>query len=66
MTRSKQKLTIQNIVGRRHRLPTGTRLTITERGEIYNVMFRALSKYVFGYTATMESFLKALELKLAT
>ena len=46
--------------------PTGTRLTITERGEIYNVMFRALSKYVFRYTATMESFLKALELKLAT
>jgi hypothetical protein len=35
--------------------PTGSRVTITERGEIYNVIFRALSKLVFGYTGTMES-----------
>lgn len=38
----------------------GSRLTITERGEIYNVLFRALAKYVFGYTSTMDSFLEAL------
>ena len=39
---------------------TGSRLTITEKGEIYNVIFRALAKYVFGYTSTMDSFLEAL------
>jgi hypothetical protein len=44
--------------------PSGSRLTITERGEIYNVVFRTLAKYVFGYTATMDSFLKAARLKL--
>jgi hypothetical protein len=43
---------------------SGSRLTITERGEIYNVIFRALAKYVIGYTGTMESFLEALKLKL--
>lgn len=37
------------------------RLTITERGEIYNPVFRALARFVFGYTATMESFLRAAE-----
>ncbi|HEX6164432.1 MAG TPA: hypothetical protein VFZ31_13775 [Vicinamibacterales bacterium] len=44
----------------------GSRLTITERGEIYNVLFRALAKYVFGYTSTMDDFLTALKLKLST
>jgi hypothetical protein len=43
----------------------GTRLTITERGEIYNVIFRALARFVFGYTSTMEAYLAALEKKLA-
>ena len=36
-----------------------TRLTITERGEIYNPIFRALARFVFGYTSTMDSFLAA-------
>jgi hypothetical protein len=45
--------------------PTGSRLTITERGEIYNVIFRALAKFVFGYTGTMESCLAAARKKLA-
>ena len=45
--------------------PTGSRMTITERGEIYNVLFRALAKYVFGYTSTMESCLEAAKKKLA-
>ena len=44
--------------------PNGSRLTITERGEIYNVVFRALAKYAFGYTGTMESFLEAVKKKL--
>jgi hypothetical protein len=39
--------------------PSGSRLTITERGEIYNVVFRTLAKFVIGYTGTMESFLAA-------
>jgi hypothetical protein len=46
-------------------VPTGSRLTITERGEVYNVVFRTLSKYVFGYTGTMDSFLEAAKKKLA-
>ena len=41
-----------------------TRLTITERGEIYNPIFRALARFVFGYTGTMESFLAAAHLAL--
>lgn len=42
----------------------GTRLTITERGEIYNVIFRALARFVFGYTSTLDAYLKSLEGKL--
>ena len=45
--------------------PSGSRLTITERGEIYNVVFRTLAKYGFGYTGTMDSFLEAARKKLA-
>jgi hypothetical protein len=43
----------------------GARLTITERGEIYNPIFRALARFVFGYTSTMESFLAAASRRLA-
>lgn len=45
--------------------PAGSRVTITERGEIYNVLFRALSKLVLGYTRTMESCLAAAQKRLA-
>jgi hypothetical protein len=38
----------------------GTRLTITERGEVYNPVFRFLSRFVFGHTGTIDSFLEAL------
>ena len=38
----------------------GTRVTITEDGEVYNPLFRFLSPYVFSQTATMESCLAAL------
>jgi ribosome-associated toxin RatA of RatAB toxin-antitoxin module len=41
-----------------------SRLTITERGEIYNPIFRVMSRFVFGYTGTMESCLAALEKRL--
>ena len=46
--------------------PTGSRLTITERGEIYSPMFRALARLVFGYTGTMESFLAAARQRLSS
>jgi Polyketide cyclase / dehydrase and lipid transport len=38
----------------------GTRLTITERGEVYDPLFRFLSRFVFGHTGTIDSFLAAL------
>jgi hypothetical protein len=44
----------------------GTRVTITEDGEVSNVIFRVLSKFVFGYTATMEKTLAALSVKCDT
>jgi uncharacterized protein YndB with AHSA1/START domain len=43
---------------------SGTLLRITERGEVYNPLFRVLSRFVFGHTATMEQFLRNLERKL--
>lgn len=36
----------------------GTRLTITERGEVKNVIFRFMSRFIFGHTATMEQYLR--------
>jgi polyketide cyclase/dehydrase/lipid transport protein len=33
---------------------------ITENGEIRNVFFRFMSRYIFGYTATMDTYLKDL------
>jgi len=42
----------------------GSRLTITERGEIYNPIFRTLAKFVFGHTSTMESCLEAARQRL--
>ena len=43
----------------------GTRLTITERGEVYNPVFRFMSRFVFGHTATIEKFLGDLKKHLA-
>ena len=42
----------------------GSRATITERGEIYNPIFRSLAHFVFGYTSTMESCLAAAQKRL--
>jgi hypothetical protein len=41
--------------------PEGTRLTITENGEVYNPIFRFLSKFVFGHTKTMDDYLASLQ-----
>ena len=38
----------------------GTRLTIQEDGEISNVLFRFMSRYVFGTTATIDAYLNSL------
>ena len=38
----------------------GTHLTITERGEIYNPIFRVVGRFFMSPTATMERYLEAL------
>lgn len=42
----------------------GTRLTITERGEVYNPIFRFVSRFILGYTGTIDGVLRALGTKL--
>lgn len=43
----------------------GSRVRIREDGEVYNPIFRFLSRYVFGYSGTIDAYLKSLERKLA-
>ena len=43
---------------------SGTRITITENGEVYNPLFRFVSKYVMGHTATLDKYLKSLSAKV--
>jgi hypothetical protein len=38
----------------------GTRLEITEAGEVSNILFRFMSRFVFGHAGTMEKYLAAL------
>lgn len=38
----------------------GTRITITERGEVYSPVFRFMAKFVFGHHKTMEAYLTDL------
>jgi uncharacterized protein YndB with AHSA1/START domain len=42
----------------------GTTVTVTENGEIYNPVFRTMARFVFGYEATMASYLDALRKKV--
>lgn len=37
-----------------------TRITITEHGEVYNPVFRFVSRYLIGHTATLETYLTDL------
>lgn len=39
----------------------GTRLRITENGEVYNPLFRFLSRFVFGHYASIDKFMADLE-----
>jgi hypothetical protein len=41
----------------------GCVVTITEAGEIYNPIFRFMSRFVLGYTGNMDGYLKALHAK---
>ena len=38
----------------------GTRVTIREDGEVSNVIFRFMSRYVFGQTSTIDTYLTSL------
>lgn len=42
----------------------GTSLTITERGDVYNPLFRFVSKFILGHSATIETYLESLGKKL--
>lgn len=42
----------------------GCVLTITENGEIYNPIFRFMTRFVFGYSGTIDGYMKALHAKL--
>jgi uncharacterized protein YndB with AHSA1/START domain len=43
---------------------TATELTITERGEVYNPVFRFMSRFVFSQHATIDAYLRALGTRL--
>jgi uncharacterized protein YndB with AHSA1/START domain len=43
----------------------GSAVTITEDGEVYNPLFRFMSRFVFGHTATLEEFINNLEARSA-
>ncbi len=45
--------------------PAGSRLRITEDGEIYNPMFRFMASFVFGYDGTIRSYMTSLQKRLA-
>ncbi len=44
--------------------PDRTEVTITEHGEVYNPIFRFVSRFIMGQTATIEAYLSDLERRL--
>ena len=44
--------------------PAGSELRITEEGEVYNPVFRFVSRYIMGHTATIDAYLKAVQERL--
>jgi uncharacterized protein YndB with AHSA1/START domain len=44
---------------------TGTKLRITEDGEVYNPIFRFMSRFVFGHHASLDAFHADLKRRLA-
>lgn len=45
------------------RVPEGCRLNITERGEVYNPVFRFVSRFFLGYTRTLDQYLESVARK---
>ena len=43
---------------------TGSKVTITENGEVYNPIFRFASRFLIGHTATMDKYLSDLAARL--
>lgn len=43
----------------------GSRLRITEDGQIYNPLFRFMARFVLGYDRSIDTYLSALETKFA-
>jgi uncharacterized protein YndB with AHSA1/START domain len=43
--------------------PEGSALRITENGEVYNPVFRFVSRFFLGYTATIDGYLNSLAKK---
>jgi uncharacterized protein YndB with AHSA1/START domain len=44
---------------------SGSRLRITEDGEIYNPIFRFMARFIFGYEGTIHSYMASLQKRLA-
>jgi hypothetical protein len=44
----------------------GCNLNITERGEIYNPVFRLVSHFILGYTATLDNYLRNVARKFGS
>jgi hypothetical protein len=42
----------------------GSELRITEEGEVYNPLFRFVSRFVMGHTATIDAYLLAVQKRL--
>lgn len=40
--------------------PEGTLAIITENGEVPNIFFRFISRYIFGPTSTLDKYLRTL------
>ena len=41
----------------------GSELRVTEDGEVYNVIFRFMARFFFGYTSSIETYLRDLGAK---
>ena len=44
--------------------PSGSQLRITEEGEVYNPIFRFVSRFIMGHTATIDSYLSAVQKRM--
>jgi uncharacterized protein YndB with AHSA1/START domain len=43
----------------------GTRIRVTEDGEIYNPLFRFVARFLIGYHGTLDAYLEALEARIS-